>query len=302
MRGQNQAQPWALLRFASVGLIVLALGACNKTSSPPLLVGKLLIDELVVSEGVKLQKAQIRSTLEALLGPKNNPRLDDKGPYVLRISSVTGRIPPEDTGSPVLVLKGTLKARQGQNVSPLEATLEQRGDDMSASPQGLLTQACEALLDRLSTLHQLSQRDTQELIAAIGDTRSWFRLQAISELTRRRDPSSYKALIETLSDKDEAVVLRAVGALVALGDPKAVKALTDLTHRRSPVFVRQIVYAVAAIGGPEAEAYLFTVATGHPDPMVQQAAQAAQAELKKTAPTPQAAPSSPASPSKEHRP
>lgn len=302
MRGQNQAQPWAPLRFASVGLIVLALGACNKTSSPPLRVGKLLIDEIVVSEGVNLQKAQIRATLESMLGPKNNPRLDDKGPYVMRVSSVTGRIPPETTGLPVVVLKGSLKARQGQDLSPLEATLEQRADDPSASPQALLKQACEGLLERLSTLHQLSQRDTQGLIAAITDTRSWFRLQAISELTRRRDPRSYQALVETLNDKDEAVVLRAVGALVALGDPRAVKALIDLTHRRSPVFVRQIVYAVAAIGGPEAEAYLFTVATGHPDPMVQQAAQAAQAERKKTAPTPQAAPSSAASPSKEHRP
>jgi HEAT repeat protein len=72
-----------------------------------------------------------------------------------------------------------------------------------------------------------------------------------------------------------------VGALAQIGDPRAVGPLIELSRRREGPFVAQMVRAVGDIGGSEAEAYLETIASGHPDPVVAQAAREALRDARR---------------------
>lgn len=91
--------------------------------------------------------------------------------------------------------------------------------------------------------------------------------------------SLQRALEDEASPYDRELGLRAVGGLVALGDNNAVLPLIDLAQRRAPVFVRQLVYAIGALGGRHAAGYLVTMASGHPDHQVREAARQAVVEL-----------------------
>jgi HEAT repeat protein len=71
-----------------------------------------------------------------------------------------------------------------------------------------------------------------------------------------------------------------VGGLVQIGDPKAVPALIELMRGKEPGFSKEVVFAIGAIGGDEAQAYLYTVAQGHEEGPVRQAAQQALDELR----------------------
>ncbi len=96
----------------------------------------------------------------------------------------------------------------------------------------------------------------------------------------RRMRDLVPVLCDRLQQEPESdLVLRTVGALVQIGDSRAVGPLVDLTKRKHPIFINQIVFAVAQIGGQEAEAYLDTLAQGHPSDQVRSAAREALGEL-----------------------
>ena len=103
-----------------------------------------------------------------------------------------------------------------------------------------------------------------------GDPR--LRDLAVRVLSDRKNAAAVPALVARLQDPDPAVASRAVGALALIGDPRAVGPLIELSRRREGPFVVQMVRAVGDIGGAEAEAYLETLAAGHPDPQVAAAA------------------------------
>ena len=274
------------LRSSFVSLLILSAFlslSCTQSAQLKMGVDKILVDDTLSDPdlGLKIGKEDVRQALQEIL--KKGPlRLKKGGPYVLRVSAMTGRMPPEPGGYPVMILEGQLRARQPGQKDSFSATIQLRADSVDESAGALLEEASEDLYRRFIILGKLVQSNQEDLIKALQDKRPWYRLQALNSLAKRKDSKSYEAVLPLLKDKDEAIALRAVGVLVGLGDPRAVTALTDLTRQRGPAFVRQIVYAVAAIGGPEAEAYLFTIATGHPDAAVRQVAQAAQKLLKST--------------------
>jgi HEAT repeat protein len=120
-----------------------------------------------------------------------------------------------------------------------------------------------------------------EVIADLesGDPR--IRDFAVRVLADRKKPAAVPPLLARLRDPDPEVVERAVGALAQIRDPRAVGPLIELTHRREGPFVAQLVRIVADIGGPEAEAFLSTMASGHPEPLVRQAAEEGLADLRR---------------------
>lgn len=97
---------------------------------------------------------------------------------------------------------------------------------------------------------------------------------AVGVLADRKNPAAVPGLIVRLRDPDPEIADRAVGALAQIGDPRGVGPIIELSRRREGPFVAQMVRAVGDIGGAEAEAYLETMAGGHPDPLVVEAAQA----------------------------
>jgi HEAT repeat protein len=105
---------------------------------------------------------------------------------------------------------------------------------------------------------------------------------AIVRLGEQKQKSAVPALCNLLkTEKRPELVLRAIGALVSIGDARAVEPLIELSNQKDPDFVLQVVFAVGAIGGRTAEAYLVTMASGHPIETVRQGAEQALAEMKR---------------------
>lgn len=104
---------------------------------------------------------------------------------------------------------------------------------------------------------------------------------AVGVLADRKNVAAVPALVARLRDPDPEIADRAVGALAQIRDPSAVGPLIELARRREGEFVAQIVRAVGDIGGAEAEAYLETLAAGHGDPRVAEAARAGLQDAKR---------------------
>jgi HEAT repeat protein len=120
------------------------------------------------------------------------------------------------------------------------------------------------------------------LIASLADSDPRVRDFAIQRLGDRRSKDAVDPLCKLLATEERPeLVLRVIGSLVSIGDERAVTPLIDLTYKKDPSFVLQVVFAVAAIGGRTAEAFLVTVASGHPHEAVQRGAEDALAELAK---------------------
>lgn len=108
---------------------------------------------------------------------------------------------------------------------------------------------------------------------------------AIDCVAAARTPQAVQPLLTLVNhgaDADDAVSpmqialsRRAVGALAAIGDRAAVLPLIDAAQRRLPDQVAQLAYAVGALGGRTAQGWLVTLATGHEDAMVRDAASVA---------------------------
>lgn len=104
---------------------------------------------------------------------------------------------------------------------------------------------------------------------------------AAQVLAERRHPAAAEALIAELAVDDPDRVRRAIGSLVELRERRAVGPLIELTKEKSPFFVREVLFALGALGGDEAEAYLYTVAQGHDEPGLREAAEEALEELRR---------------------
>ena len=102
---------------------------------------------------------------------------------------------------------------------------------------------------------------------------------AVRVLAERKNPAALPGLVARLADPDPDVADRAVGALAELGDPRAVAPLVELAHRRGGRAVEQYARLVGDIGGDEARAWLETLAAGHPDADVRDAAEESLAAM-----------------------
>ncbi len=121
-----------------------------------------------------------------------------------------------------------------------------------------------------------------ELVSAIGGSDLELVARAIDRAAERKSKAAVPAIVRLVEDVSLPAPLRVrcIGALVAIRDPRAVPPLIALTKGRTPAFNSQIVFGVAEIGGKEAEAWLFTVSSGHPDPELRRSATDALRELE----------------------
>jgi HEAT repeat protein len=131
-----------------------------------------------------------------------------------------------------------------------------------------LAQASAALAQQLAA----EEKPDAALLRDLASSDARVRDLAVRTLADRKSADAVPALLQRLQDADDTVVERAVGALAQIGDPRAVGPLIELTHRRDGAFVARMTRIVAEIGGPEAEAYLSTLAAGHPEERVRLAA------------------------------
>jgi hypothetical protein len=162
---------------------------------------------------------------------------------------------------------------------PLEGVGDVIADEAVPRADELRTVAEEAARE-MADERKLLRKPASDVEAALSSSSREVRDFAIRLAGQRKLRTLVPVLCQRLNDEPEPdLVLRVVGALVQIGDARAVGPLAELTKRRHPVFVNQIVFAVAQIGGPEAEAYLDTLANGHPSDQVREAAKEALSEL-----------------------
>lgn len=160
--------------------------------------------------------------------------------------------------------------------APIKAeTLEERRISMRVALDRAIDEALEKARVALT---EIAKKDS-ELVVDLKSEDLRVRAYALQVLTNRKHPAVIELLVERLQSADLEEVRRALGGLVELKAVAAVPEIIELGRRREPYFLRELIYALGAIGGEEAEAYLFTVAQGHDQPMVQEAARQAMEEL-----------------------
>lgn len=144
-------------------------------------------------------------------------------------------------------------------------------------------ESVDLVLRQIAITRELESAAPVRVLEVLGDREPALRARAVEAIRERALWDLVPRLIEVLSrdDEDPDVVMKTIGALVASRDPRAVPVLIDSARRRSPIYLTQIIFGVAEIGGKEAEAYLFTVASGHADPAVKKNAQDALEELSR---------------------
>jgi hypothetical protein len=155
------------------------------------------------------------------------------------------------------------------------------GEDPRAALRRAIDGAARKAAASLALALAEAEKPDAQVIADLESGDARVRDFAVRVLADRRNPAAVAPLVARLRDPDPDVVDRAVGALAQIRDPRAVEPLIDLTRRREGPYVAQLVRIIGDIGGPEAEAFLQTMAAGHPEPAVRQAAREALAELRR---------------------
>jgi hypothetical protein len=143
-----------------------------------------------------------------------------------------------------------------------------------------LQRAVTSLALRLSA----ERKSNAELVKDLSAQDAKVRVQAVQALADRGDHQAVPALITCLGDADPEIAERAVGALAQLRDPRAVPALIALTRHRDVTYLASAAHILGDIGGDDAQAWLLTMAFGHPDEVVRGAAREALSEMAARAP------------------
>lgn len=282
-------------------LALAALAGCSKPAAPK----TYYVDRVVLAEGTltgnpalamgtpelkrELDQAFARSKRFVPLAPTTRPRPDDLKALRCRLEvAFTRESLDEATGTSKVEVGVVFELRHAGEVDRWQTTGLGRASltpSDAAARVPAFRQALAGALDEVvkSGALQLDALDKPdaELIADLGSTDPRKRDFAVRLLADRRNSAAVPALIERLKDPDREVAMKAVGALGSIGDPKAVPALIEMSQTRDPQFLIALIDVVAGLGGTDAEAFLFTLASGHPDPPVRLAAREAQERLQR---------------------
>lgn len=273
------------------GLLLMLLGAaCSKATRPH--VERVTIDQFEGRAVLGLSSEQLETKLRRALEASKFVVLkaDEKAPEGVspwRVSLALNLVEPDPEEGPVGTVEGALSLIQrGEDDSfdvqahdSKKATSNQIEDIQEAS--GI---ALQLVLNRLvaesKTLIDLKSASDSKLVEAVSSAELPVRNAAVTLLARKRNPAALKPLLARLESSDASDIRRTMGLLVELKDPAAVPALIEVSRARDSIVQREVVFALGAIGGDEAEAYLWSVAQGHDDPLIRASATQALDELK----------------------
>ena len=289
----NLANPLVLF------VALAAVAGCARSGKPkPYYIDRLTLADatLVGNPALGMNVEDLRHEVEAAfdrskrfvpLAPTSAPRPADLHALRCRVEVAFTRETLEEDGQSTAEVGVMLDLRQPGEVDHYQSSGLGRASfvatDLAARVPGF-RQALVAGLDEVvkSSALQLDAlvKTDADLIADLGSPDPRLRDFAVRVLADRKNAAAVPALMERLKDPDREVAMKAVGALGSIGDPRAVPALIEMGQTRDPQFVIALVDVVAQLGGKDAEAFLFTVASGHPDEAVRRAAQEAQERLK----------------------
>ncbi len=132
----------------------------------------------------------------------------------------------------------------------------------------------------LSAYGKLYLVSSHQLMLQLKQKDAFLQRHATQILARRQYKAVIPLLIKQLKTKNRTLLLTTVGALVRLRARKAAVPLIQLARQREGAFLAQILSALSEIGGEAAKGFLFTIASSHNIPAIQQTAKEALLELK----------------------
>lgn len=298
------------LAVAALALSAIALAGCPRKPPPPLSIQKISVsaESLNAAPALGLGPRQMQDQVEAALKKqgavllKPDAESSEKAPgFRLHAEVESARlddVPYDDGGVGQeavveLALDAIRSSSEGtEKLSGSAAgrvpTPQTNIEDQAQAFKQAFARALELSTSRLVRAAAASQAPTEQLHEQLKSSDPGLREAAADVLVDRKDLLAIPVLIQELDSKDDDVRMKAIGELVELRAREAVPKLIDLAQTRDPRlgadphFQMQIIYALGSIGGGEAEAYLYTIASGHPDEMVRNAAREASNELQHT--------------------
>ncbi|MBN1961559.1 MAG: HEAT repeat domain-containing protein [Deltaproteobacteria bacterium] len=256
----------------------MSLFACSK---PPSLNIERVVIDAPRSWDKKNYQQQVRHDIKNILSQDRNTKLainqNLKNAYILQLEIRQG-----------LNIKSTEKEQSTLmqlSLRPLNEGLSYETTAVLLKNNETITGILESFKEAWEIITKQRQLDTQKdetLIALLDDPDPRLRDFVIIRLGDRKSSQAVLPLCQHLnSEPKPELVLRTIGTLVTIGDQRAVEPLIELTAHRDPAFVMQLLYAIGSLGGHNAEAFLITVASGHPIEALRQSAEQALKEMKR---------------------
>ena len=278
--------------FAAALLLLSQLTAC-KERLPAIVVGRLLLDVPREFDAQATGREELRASLQRQLASERAIQFvpdHAQANYIVQFRLGERQwVSSENDTAAANVEDPPKKAKEVRQVQvrlrPFTESLPLYETSVWIVPEA----GHEAILSGFKEAMAMIQRERAldlapdaVLIETLKDNDPRLRDFAITRLGDRKSKEAVPALSKLLSEEPrQDLVLRSVGSLVAIGDPAAVVPIIDLSTQKSPDVVLQMIFAVAAIGGSTAEAFLVTMATGHPIESVQSGAKQALTELER---------------------
>ncbi|MBS2030706.1 MAG: HEAT repeat domain-containing protein [Deltaproteobacteria bacterium] len=295
----------------TAALLTLALAGCHRKAPPSLAVAKLTVSEesLAAAPALGLGAEQMKAAVKTALERQGAVVLQDgqsapPGSQVYRVRAEIGGAQLQDVALPdggvgqeaqvEAVLEGarassegTLKL-SGTGEGHVAAPAAPDTEGQAAAFKSSFAKAVDLAAARLARSAVAVEAPVETLHADLGSPDSGVQEAAADVLVDHHDLAAIPVLVQELDSPDDSVKMKAIGELVELKAKTSVPKLIDLAQTSDPRlgtdphFQMQIIYALGTIGGDEAEAYLYTIASGHPDEMVRNAAKEASAELHRS--------------------
>jgi hypothetical protein len=236
-----------------------------------------------------LDRAAVEQEVRGALGAAGFQLGDGRCPHAVGIEVSTLRISSGGSVGPraELALEVVLRpAEEGpaphSEVGNASIPIAAFGNRPRDAWRRALSDASQRAAGGLAAALRAEAKTVDGLVADLAAKDPRTREEAVRVLGERRSRQAVPALIDRLGKEDLRIGQRIVATLAQIGDERAVPALIELTRSSDPAGL-SLVRFIADIGGPEAEGYLLTLASGHPDPRVRDAAQEALDELARRA-------------------
>jgi len=273
--------------FAAVVVLCLAAAGCKRDRPYP--VERLDVGAWgsLTRAGLGLSRSDVETALAGRLSAAGFRLVDvasgeevPEGALRLTLDLPMAQAEPAKVGALLQVRRrsGAGSARyEAEGVG--EASPGERGE---GAVRAALERALDRALRHARVQLQAADKPDDALVKDLASKDPEVHASAVRVLTDRRNPAVAQALLDQLGAEDQDEVRRAIGALVEMKEKRAVPPLIELGNGRDPIFLREVIYALGGIGGDEAQAYLYTVAQGHDQPAIREAAQQALDELSRS--------------------
>ncbi len=274
-------------------LLGLATASCKVQTQPVFQTVDIDAQDFLKESALGWFPRELSGRIAAALSANGLPVLKEGARAPANAQLFKGRLnlesqfsPPRGPG-PALVAVAAVFQIKGKDLGSINSVSAQREVGLKGNgPEDrreATVHAVEGVLDDIAAeaaaLVKATNQKDDELVKGLESTDARTRVFAMKVLADRRNPAAVPALLEQLKSENLDVVRGAIGSLVELKDPRAVPVMIDASHARDNLFQREVVFALGSIGGDEAQAYLFTMAQGHDEPVVRASAQQALDEL-----------------------